>query len=117
MSSRKIKICAESECKNAATVTGYCRLHYLKNWKNIKEEKKKKAVDRLNRYVEGIVKQHPDRYIDVIRHDLKSRKELDFDGGGTASPSEVDEILDDLGYTDEDGIDKLLTHIKLDRDF
>jgi hypothetical protein len=32
-----IKICNETECKSAASTAGFCRYHYLKNWRRIKE--------------------------------------------------------------------------------
>ena len=34
----KIRICKDEDCKNAATTAGFCRLHFLKNWKELKEK-------------------------------------------------------------------------------
>ena len=112
----KIKICQEKGCRNVQTTKGHCRLHYLKNWKEIREEEKRKAGDRLNRYGEGSCKRHPDSYVDVIKRDL--RREVNFDeGDGEALSRDVlDEILDDLGFADDTSLEKLLSNIKLDKD-
>jgi hypothetical protein len=113
---KKIKICLEEGCKNEQTTKGFCRLHYLKNWKRIREEGEQKAATRLNRYVEGIVRNHPDRYMEVIRKDIRERKELGslFDRDGE---EEVEGVISDLGYPDEGQIDKMITHLKYDKDF
>ncbi len=109
----KIKICTEAGCKNSQTVKDYCRLHYLKNWKKLKEKEKKAAVDRLNRYVEGICKKHPDRYVDVIRREVHEEKG-DFEPLGELSP---DDFSDGFTFKDDEGLDNLLSRIKIDKDF
>jgi hypothetical protein len=116
---RKIKICEEADCKNVQSTKRYCRLHYLKNWKKVKEQEGKKSASKLNRYVEGIVKKHPDRYMEVIRKDLSGRGELDFEEGsaGAASNDDVEEVLHDLGYPDEDTLNNILSRIKIDKAF
>ena len=40
---RRVKLCKVKGCRNPATTMGHCRMHYLKNWKEIKEKQKKKA--------------------------------------------------------------------------
>jgi hypothetical protein len=67
----RIRICKEEGCKDAATTGGYCRLHYLKNWRRIKNAAKKRAAKRLNSYVNRMMKRHPKRYVEAIREDLK----------------------------------------------
>lgn len=114
----KIRICSEPECRNAQTTKGYCRLHYLKNWKSLKEESRRKAAVRLNRYVEGICKKYPDRYLEVIRKDLRHDRDLENqEGGDLFSHDEVENILTDLGYPDDDNLDRLLSHLKINKDF
>ncbi|MBX7149439.1 hypothetical protein K1X76_10205 [bacterium] len=71
MPKKATKICKEKECKNEQTTMGYCRLHYLQNWKKIREKQKKKAVENLNKYVDHIMKRNPDSYIETIKHDLR----------------------------------------------
>lgn len=111
----KIKICIEEGCQNAQTTEKYCRLHYLKNWKKIREATQKKAADRLNNYVEGICKKHPDRYVDVIRREIKT-------GSGEivkatdAFGENMEEGLD-VVFHDDENLDQLLSRIKVDKDF
>ena len=115
----KIKICIEEGCKNVQTTKDYCRLHYLKNWKKIKENQEKKAADRLNKYVEGICKKYPDRYMEVIRREIKSGKpdaQVAVDDA-IAGGDLTDDLFEELGIKDEDGLDKLLSNIKLDKNY
>jgi hypothetical protein len=110
----KIKLCTEEGCHNAQTTKDYCRLHYVKNWKLIKEKEQKRAADKLNKYVEGIVKKNPDRYVDAIRRDLKNDKAipgfLDSQGG------ETEETYEGTGFfVDEEGMDQVLANIKVDK--
>lgn len=112
----KIKICIEPGCKNAQTTKDFCRLHYLRNWKKIKDAEQKKAAERLNKYVDGIVKKFPEKYVDVIRREIKSdrgefQKALGEEGGDEA------DNLYESGFREDDGIDQLITKIKLDKDF
>lgn len=114
----KIRICIEPGCKNTQTTKDFCRLHYLRNWKTIKHEDQKKAADRLNKYVEGICKKNPERYMDVIRRDIRNGKmdRSDFlDEYSESGNSE--EIFESAGFQDDATVDKLLSHIKLDKDY
>jgi len=117
VSSTKIRICTEPDCKNVQTTKGYCRLHYLKNWKMLKDEARRKASERLNRYVEGICKKFPDRYLEVIRKDIREKSSFDDGSGETMTHDEVEGILEDLGYRDDESLDRILTQIKIDKDF
>ncbi len=112
----KIKLCIEEGCHNAQTTKDYCRLHYVKNWKLIKEKEQKKAAERLNKYVEGIVKKNPDRYVDAIRRDLKNEKGGGIPGFLDSQGGETEETYEGTGFfTDEEGLDKVLSNIKLDK--
>lgn len=114
----KIKICSEPGCKNAETTKGYCRLHYLKNWKTIRTAAQKKSADRLNKYVEGICKKFPEKYLDVIRQNIQDGKSADGKTGDEDAPEDLsEEVLQAFGYQDDESLDKLLSHIKIDKDF
>lgn len=110
----KIKICIEEGCKNAQTTKDYCRLHYLKNWKKIKLAEQKKAADKLNKYVEGIVKKFPEKYVDVIRREIRTdRGDLQR---AVDEPAEEMDSYSNFG-SDDEGLDDLISRIKLDKDF
>lgn len=111
----KIKICIEEGCKNAQTTKDYCRLHYLKNWKRIKQAEQKKAADKLNKYVEGIVKKFPEKYVDVIRREIRTdRGDLQR---AVDEPAEEADSYGTFGGADEEGLDELISRIKLDKEF
>lgn len=112
----KIKICIEPDCKNEQTTKDYCRLHYLKNWKELKEAEQKKAADKLNKYVDGICKKFPEKYVDVIRREIRSDKgDIARSVDEPETPSSED--LYAVGFQDDDGLDKMISRIKLDKDF
>ncbi len=67
----KIHICKEHNCHNAVTSSGYCRLHFLKNWKRLKREEQLRSMKKLNRYIEHMMKRHPERYVEAIKTDLR----------------------------------------------
>jgi hypothetical protein len=69
------KKCREPGCEHDHTIGGFCRLHYIKNWKKIKRKEAILASGQLNNYVEELVSKYPDRYLDVIRQDLASEKD------------------------------------------
>jgi hypothetical protein len=115
----RIKICKEDRCKNAATTRGFCRLHYLHHWKDLKSQERQKATKRLNSYIEGICRDNPKGHMDQIKDDLS--------GEGTNSnprnlddnyaSGEVEGILEDLGYNDDNKVDRLISRIKIDDSF
>ncbi len=69
------KRCREPGCDHEALIAGYCRLHYIKNWRRIKRKEAILASGQLNNYVEELVSKYPDKYLEVIRQDLASEKD------------------------------------------
>lgn len=110
----KIKICKEEGCHNSQTTAGFCRLHYLKNWKNIKREQQEKAAKKLNRYIEAICRKHPDKYIEVIKDEIKTKKFKAHD--------DANEEMDDLYRlfnepTYEEEVERLIKELKIEKNF
>ena len=63
--------------------------------------------------MEGICKKFPEKYVDVIRRDIRSdRSDFAMDAADGDS-----EELYEAGFKDDDGVDRLITKIKLDKDF
>lgn len=52
-------------------MNGYCRLHYITNWKRIKLSEQMKNENRLNAYVDKLVKKYPGNYLDRIKEGLE----------------------------------------------
>lgn len=69
------KRCREPGCDHETLIAGYCRLHYIKNWRRIKRKEAILASGQLNNYVEELVSKYPDKYLEVIRQDLASEKD------------------------------------------
>lgn len=103
------RMCRETACENFATTKGYCRLHYIQNWKKIKRKEMILKEGKLNQYVEELVSKYPDKYIEVIRQDLST--EVNFNK--VIHDLELDESIDDLDY-DGDSIDSLIGSIRKD---
>jgi hypothetical protein len=110
----KIRICKTADCSNAATTRGYCRLHYLKHWKEIRAEQKRVAVRRLNRYIEHMCRKHPSDYLEIIRRELRNPegvKALD-----EQFSAEEDVLHFEEGTSDED-INELIRKLRVEKGF
>jgi hypothetical protein len=110
------EVCREVACEGLSTTAGYCRLHYIKNWKKIKRKEVILKEGKLNQYIEELVLKYPDKYIEAIRQDLASDKDFakviydldldegtdEFDPEGESMDAVIDTIkrdFDDEGDT------------------
>jgi hypothetical protein len=66
--------CKMRDCDELSIADGYCRFHYLKLWKRIQLRKKILTDGKLEKYIEELTLRYPDKYIEMIREDLKSEK-------------------------------------------
>ena len=112
-----IKICKEEGCHNAATTRGYCRLHYLRNWKRIKDETRRRGAKKLNRYIEHVMKNHPDRYVEVIKKEIREPgfERYVEENFGFEEGEEDGALFDDPAYEEE--IEKLIKQLKIEKGF
>jgi hypothetical protein len=69
-------LCKFSGCDEIANVEGYCRYHYLLNWKRIQLKKKILSEGKLEKYINELTAKYPDKYIDMLKGDLKSEKDF-----------------------------------------
>jgi hypothetical protein len=105
------EVCREVACEGLGTTAGYCRLHYIKNWRKIKRKEIILKEGKLNQYIEELVAKYPDKYIEAIRLDLASDKEF----AKVISDLDLDESADDF-EGDGENIDALVDNIKRDFD-
>ncbi len=70
------RYCRVRDCDQIAMVDSYCRYHYLLLWKKIQIRKKILADGKLERYVEELTSRYPDKFLEVIRRDLRSEKDF-----------------------------------------
>lgn len=112
----KIKLCKDKGCHNSQTTDGFCRLHYLRHWKKLQAEKRKKAAKNLNRYVESILKRYPDRYVEQIKKDIRS-KDFEERVEGEFKPDEEEPLsLFERGASDEE-IEEIIQNLKVEKNF
>lgn len=83
------RYCRVKDCDQTASVDSYCRYHYLLFWKNIQVRKKILSEGKLERYIEELTARYPDKYLEMLRKDLKNEKdfiaaiqELEIDDSG-----------------------------------
>jgi hypothetical protein len=105
-------VCREVACEGLSTTGGYCRLHYIKNWKKIKRKELILREKKLNHYIEELVAKYPDKYIEAIRQDLASDKDF----AKVISDLDLDEGVDEFDIENADAADSLIDTIKRDFD-
>lgn len=103
-------VCREVACEGLATSGGYCRLHYIKNWKKIKRKEVILKEKKLNQYIEELVVKYPDKYIEAIRQDLANDKDF----AKVIYDLDLDEGVDDFDVEGGDSVDSLIDTIKRD---
>ena len=93
--------CEERNCDNPASTEGYCRLHYIKNWKEIKKKIKILEQGKLQELIESLVKKYSLKLIEMMLTDLTDEKsffvvleDMDIDSS--------DESFDDVDDDDRD---------------
>jgi hypothetical protein len=105
-------VCREVACEGLSTSGGYCRLHYIKNWKKIKRKEVILREKKLNQYIEELVAKYPDKYIEAIRQDLSNDKDF----AKVIYDLDLDEGVDDFDVESGEPVDSLIDTIKRDFD-
>lgn len=103
--------CREAGCELDATAEGYCRTHYIRNWRKIKRKEVILKEGKLNQYIEELVNKYPEKYIEAIRQDLA----LDRDFSKVVQDLELNISVEDEDVESE-SIDSLLDNIRKDLD-
>ena len=70
------RYCRVRDCDQISSVEGYCRYHYLLLWKRIQVRRKILVDGKLERYVEELTSRYPDKFLEMIRKDLRSEKDF-----------------------------------------
>jgi hypothetical protein len=70
------RYCRSRDCDQIGIVDGYCRYHYLLFWKKIQVRKKILMDGKLERYVEELTARYPDKFLEMIRRDLRTEKDF-----------------------------------------
>ena len=113
-------MCRVRDCDQVANVDTYCRYHYLLLWKKIQIRKSILQDGKLEKYIEDLTSRYPDKFLEMIKKDLKSEKEFlsaiqemeidesainDMDSDDDETQSFADEIrgIGDAPSLDDDG--------------
>lgn len=91
------RYCRARDCDQAAIVDAYCRYHYLLFWKRIQVRKKILADGKLERYVEELTSRYPDKFLEMIRRDLRTEKDF----LGAIQELEIDESAQDNEFEED----------------
>ena len=90
LSQHSENVCREVACDQLATASGYCRVHYIKNWSQIKRKEVILKERKLDTFIEEIVTKYPEKYVEAIKTDLVNERsfakvvaDLELDGGPT----------------------------------
>ncbi len=70
------RYCRAKDCDQIAIVDGYCRYHYLMYWKRIQIRKEILQDGKLEKYVEDLTSRYPDKFLEMLRKDLRSTKDF-----------------------------------------
>lgn len=106
------RFCRHKDCDQISVVEGYCRYHYLLLWKKIQNRKKILMDGKLERYVEELTSRYPDKFLEMIKRDLRTEKdflsaiqELELDDSAEADfEEEAESFIDEVrGMGDASG--------------
>lgn len=70
------RYCRVRDCDQISIVDGYCRYHYLLFWKKIQVRKKILTEGKLQKYIEDLTARYPDKFLEILRKDLRSEKDF-----------------------------------------
>jgi len=102
-SSNRILICKAAGCFDMATVSSFCRLHYLSNWKKLKSKEARKKGQDLKLYLAELSNRFPEEFFEKLRNDVEEM------GNDSSSSSESEERS---GFDSEAGDEDIDTIIK-----
>lgn len=91
------RYCRARDCDQIAAVDAYCRYHYLMFWKKIQVRKKILQDGKLERYVEELTSRYPDKFLEMIRRDLRTEKDF----LAAIQELEIDESAVDNDYEED----------------
>ena len=94
--------CVERNCDSPSSTKGYCRLHYISNWKNIKKREAILIDGKLQDFIEELARKYPLKSIELVLSDLSDEKsffaalnEMDIESMDDDQSSISDEASDD----------------------
>ena len=93
------RYCKVKDCDQVSSVEDHCRYHYLALWKKIQVRRKILTDGKLERYVEELTSRYPDKFLEMIKKDLRTEKDFLV----VIAELEIDEANVDGDFEDEAG--------------
>jgi hypothetical protein len=109
------RYCRSRDCDQIGIVDGYCRYHYLLFWKRIQVRKKILVDGKLDKYVEELTARYPDKFLEMIRRDLRTEKdflaaiqelEIDESGGESEFEEETTAYIEEVRGIEGTGVEE-----------
>lgn len=100
------RLCAHTGCTSSPSTKGYCRLHYISNWKHIQFNNQVKAERRLNDYIDKVAKKYPKDYLEKIKEGLED------EGRFKEMAQELDVETQNEEVTDNEFLEKFMRVVK-----
>jgi hypothetical protein len=108
---KKERFCAAEGCKLNATMGGYCRLHYLKNYRTIKAQEQAKAEKRLSTFIDRLAKKYPNDYLERLKEGIESEEKF----RQTVYELELEQP-EEPRETEREYLERFASKLKLDED-
>lgn len=92
------RYCRVKDCDRLAEVDAYCRYHYILLWKNIQTRRHILQEGKLERYIEELTARYPDKFLEILKKDLRSEKDF----LAAIQELEIDESAVEAEFDDEE---------------
>ena len=79
-------------------VDTWCRFHYILLWKNIQTRRHILQEGKLGRYIEELTARYPDKFLEILKKDLRSEKDF----LAAIQELEIDESAVEAEFDDEE---------------
>jgi hypothetical protein len=94
--------CIERNCDSPSSSKGYCRLHYIANWKDVKKRESILIDGKLQDFIEDLAKKYSLKNIELMLSDLSDEKSF----FATLNEMDIESVDDEQGAISGDGSDE-----------
>ena len=109
LNSNRILICKSGGCFDMATISGYCRLHYLSIWKTLKQKEARKKGKDLKSYLVELSSRFPEEFFERLKNEIEEM------GTEAASSSDSDDRSPfDSSDNSDDDLDTIIKGIRVE---
>lgn len=92
------RYCRIRDCDRLSEVDLYCRYHYILLWNNIQTRRHILQEGKLGRYIEELTARYPDKFLEILKKDLRSEKDF----LAAIQELEIDESAVEAEFDDEE---------------